>query len=444
MLIEYLTHASLSIRTAGCKLLTDPFYFLEPHEAMVMMHYPPRAFEPADFGRVDFVYSSHIHPDHSHPPTLRKLRDRIQTVLLPSERPELEQRYRDIGFTDIVLLENGVAERVHPDLRVTAYWSDPVDSALVIEAEDVTVLHLNDCILDEATIQTLGRRHRFDFAFVQYTSAQNLFPLLLKRPDDELARLCSRREERLLARQIRLIDVIKPAVVVPYAMTMTYVQPEQIHYNGHGRFTPTTFRDRLRAERPNVDCWLLSPGAIIDAAARRVDTNSTADAWGRDLNGYLRAVTAYSRSLGDALSQLPRGWIEGVDELLLDRLARSSRSPGLTGSVAFHIVSETRSHTCLVDFDAQRARPVGAFAGAALEINAPAVLTHLLLCGHIDPYAALFSYLVGFDWHGAPFDTEEDEVDYYIATFVGLFDPGGSSGAQHCDGQRSAAETLHG
>jgi UDP-MurNAc hydroxylase len=90
MQIEYVTHASLLLRAGNFKLLKDPFYFFDPFVASFMCNFPPRDLKPSEFGTIDFVYSSHIHPDHSHPETLKKLKDSKRHVILPGERPDFE------------------------------------------------------------------------------------------------------------------------------------------------------------------------------------------------------------------------------------------------------------------------------------------------------------------------------------------------------------------
>src|SRR5262249_27104769 len=107
MQIEYVTHASLLVSAGNFKLLTDLFYFFDPFVASVMCHFPARELEPSDFGTIDYLYSSHIHPDRSHPETLKKLKDSVRHVILPGELVDLGERFRSLGFADINLLERG-------------------------------------------------------------------------------------------------------------------------------------------------------------------------------------------------------------------------------------------------------------------------------------------------------------------------------------------------
>jgi hypothetical protein len=96
-----------------------------------MTFFPPRSLDPAQFGRIDYLYSSHFHLDHSHPPTLERLRPSVGEVLLPGERPDLLERFRSLGYERIRLLDNGVTVALPGGLEVTSWWSDAVDSCLV-------------------------------------------------------------------------------------------------------------------------------------------------------------------------------------------------------------------------------------------------------------------------------------------------------------------------
>jgi UDP-MurNAc hydroxylase len=40
--------------------------------------FSPRELKPDDFGTIDYLYTSHIHPDHSHPDTLKALPDSVR------------------------------------------------------------------------------------------------------------------------------------------------------------------------------------------------------------------------------------------------------------------------------------------------------------------------------------------------------------------------------
>jgi UDP-MurNAc hydroxylase len=93
MQVEYVTHASLLVRTASATLLLDPFFGPGPEESFILTLFPPRDGQWfADDQVIDYVFSSHVHPDHSHPETLATIRPRVRSVVLPGERPALSGR----------------------------------------------------------------------------------------------------------------------------------------------------------------------------------------------------------------------------------------------------------------------------------------------------------------------------------------------------------------
>jgi len=90
MRIEYVTHASLLLKSNGLSFLTDPFFFpeLDPVTAPCIRNFPPREIVPADFGRIDFLFSSHEHDDHCQRESLAALKDQVETAVIPAERSE--------------------------------------------------------------------------------------------------------------------------------------------------------------------------------------------------------------------------------------------------------------------------------------------------------------------------------------------------------------------
>src|SRR5207247_8713295 len=99
-----------------------------------------------------------------------------------------------LGFTDVRILENGESFSLAPGLQVTSYWDDPVDSVLLIAYDDHTILHQNDCTLNIPTLEKIARRGPIDYAFLNYTWIQDLYPCLLPRPADAIRRLVEDKE----------------------------------------------------------------------------------------------------------------------------------------------------------------------------------------------------------------------------------------------------------
>lgn len=430
MQIEYVTHASLSLRSQGVTVLTDPFYFFDEIADAFLRHFPPRHIDRDTFGRIDYVYSSHIHIDHSHPETLEVLKDKIGTVLLPAQRHGLERRYRDLGLNDIILLENGQPQTLPGGVEVTSYWSDPVDSALVVRMGGVTVLHQNDCVLDRETLEKMAARYAIDYAFVWYTSSQSLCPMILPRTQAELDRLAQVREDRNFERQVECLDVLKPGVVAPYSMTMTYVNTDLIWLNGIGRLTPVTFKERLEKARPGQRCLVVQPGDVIDTESGSVKNYREANLWGEDLPSYLDNIADYAHSEPSVPRRFVHGDAEAADPRVRAHFRERFKTPfamHLEGRVVhLTLQGDDGARTYAIDTRAKRLitdpREINRLETPILTIAMPVVAFLWLISKKWDPFHVLFCRRIEFHFNHPLTMTPEDETLLYIYSLVSIVD----------------------
>ncbi|MHB2020677.1 MAG: MBL fold metallo-hydrolase [Candidatus Xenobia bacterium] len=412
MEIEYVTHASLMLRSGGRRLLTDPFYWFDDLVAPIMTHFPPRPLKPQDFGHIDYLFSSHIHPDHSHPETLKKIRDQVGTVLLPAERPGLLQRYRDLGFTDLRLLPRGETLRLDDGLEVTSYWSDPIDSCLVATMDGVTVLHSNDCLLSFEATREVAARHRIDYACVLYTSAQELYPYILPRTSSERERLGRERERDFLRDQLRRLEILKPQHVVPYSMTMTYHRSHEIHLNGYGRLIPPQFAKAVPA-------LVVQPGDVLENG--RLHRYREENLWGETEAEFLANITGQKTDgpafdAGRVAAVAER--LEPVLEAFLHRDLADCLPvlvPALS-RVQLSVFGTDGKKTWLVSREARRVTSPPA-ERAIVEIDIPASLLEALLDGFYDPYSLLFLHQMRFRLNGRC-DDDRTECALYISVVL--------------------------
>ncbi len=296
MNIEYITHASLLLTGEDFSLLTDPCYFIEPFFATTLFHFPPRNITTEMFGKLNYVYSSHIHVDHSHPETLKQLKNQIETVLLPAKRPDLEKRYRDIGYVNIILLQNGQTLQLNDTVEVTSYWDDPIDTILLVKIKDKVILHQNDCLLTPRTLAKIADKFQIDYAFLLYTSFANHQPTLLYGSPEDMIKEVVTQEEEFLQYQVNLIKILQPETIIPYSMTLTYGQEDQLHLNGYERMTPTIFINRILSHLPETKYFILQPGDIIDLELNRGKHIHAQNFWADNLQDYLHNITEYVRA----------------------------------------------------------------------------------------------------------------------------------------------------
>ncbi len=320
MNIEYITHASLLLRSANFSLLTDPCYFLEPFFATNLFHFPPRKIIPEMFGKLTYIYSSHIHIDHCHPQTLQQIKNQVETVILPSERPDLEKRYRDIGYEQIRLLENGQTVKLNDSVEVTSYWDDPIDTVLLIKVGDKVILHQNDCRLTTRTLSKIADNFKIDYAFLLYTNFANHQPTLSYRSPEDISKEVAEDEEKFLQSQIDVIKILQPKTIIPYSMTLTYCQRDQIHLNGYNRMTPTIFKNKLLNHLPTTKCWIMQPGDIIDLELDSCQYFNHKNLWGESLDEYLHNINDYINQ--ESILKFDFGNPEAYQEKTISHLTR--------------------------------------------------------------------------------------------------------------------------
>src|SRR5579862_140542 len=173
MKVTYVGHACMIVESGGTRILMDP-WLTDPTYHGTWWHYPPLRLGVRDLPRIDYLYISHEHPDHFDPPTLRQL-DKDVTVLIANfKRKRFRDRLQAFGFRTIRELPFGEDQRLNGSglaVRLIAPDRPWDDSAILVKDAQTTVLNVNDCHLDEATLARLGGEQTIDLAFLTFTGA---------------------------------------------------------------------------------------------------------------------------------------------------------------------------------------------------------------------------------------------------------------------------------
>lgn len=173
MRIQTLSHAGLMVEAGGVQLLCDPWLVGSSYWRS-WWNYPPVPVELIAGLKPKAIYLTHLHWDHFHGPSL-KLFPPDTLVIVPYDR--YDRMVRDlatVGMTNVVELRNGESLEIASGFRLTSYHFSPfvTDSAVVIEADGVTILNANDAKLVGGPLDALLKRHGpIDFALRSHTSA---------------------------------------------------------------------------------------------------------------------------------------------------------------------------------------------------------------------------------------------------------------------------------
>jgi UDP-MurNAc hydroxylase len=262
MQITYLGHAAILLEAGGTRVLMDP-WLTDPTYHGTWWHYPPLEIGARDLPRIDYLYVSHEHPDHFDPPTLAQLDKDIHVVIAKYPRKRFRDRIAALGFRRITEIDyetdfagngDGLTFRlIGPDRP----WDD---SAILLRHGGTTVLNVNDCHLDHATLRRVGREQAIDLAFLTFTGASQ-YPGCFDFP------LSSKIERALYSKHAHLEEFVNWARLVgakravPAAGNHALLAEDQLFLNTPMYAnTPADAIDALRAGAPEIEGLQMNPG----------------------------------------------------------------------------------------------------------------------------------------------------------------------------------------
>lgn len=432
MKIEYITHASLLIQTQNCCLLTDPFYFHDELSGSFNCFFPNRELTPEYFPYLDYVYCSHIHDDHCHEHTMKLLRNKIDTILLPAGKSDLEKKIRSYGFDKFIFLENEVTLSLPEGIQLTCYH-DPnkVDSALMIESEGLVILDQNDCRLDLDGFRRMAARFSVDYAFFPHRGNQGLYPFLLPRSETILQKLSYECEYKELEYFAECIKILRPKYLIPYSFTVFYSNDDQLRFNGYFRTRPSDFNAFMQREIPGQKCLEILPGDYftgISGELHYVSTNKE-NLWGTSLDDFLELGKKYCQSLPSSRRSFDYGNLQNIDtqlqSYLEERLCLPLPDYYQREMVVLHVVDSLRQKkSYYIDAINKTVSSSITEGFPFLEITIPASLIACFLDKKYDSFMILYSYRIEFLCHTLMFMnlTPQEECYFYVRAVLALFD----------------------
>ncbi len=166
MRFQILAHAGLRVNAAGKELICDP-WVLGSCYWRSWWNLPPVPPEVIEGLRPDVIYLTHIHWDHFHGPSLKRF-PRETLIVIPFDRYDrIKRDLADIGFENVVELKHGQTMQIAPGFTIRSYHIAPVilDSALLIEADGVTILNAADAKFAGAPLEQILKDYpKIDFA----------------------------------------------------------------------------------------------------------------------------------------------------------------------------------------------------------------------------------------------------------------------------------------
>ncbi len=297
--VTYIGHACMLMESGGTRILMDP-WLTDPAYHNAWWHFPPLEVTPRDLGPIDYIYISHEHADHFDPASLSQLDKSAKILIARYRRRRFHDRIRALGFSDIQELEfgqtyslngSGLSVRLIPPDRP---WDD---SAILVKDRDTTVLNVNDCHLDDATLERLGREERIDLTFLTFTGASQ-YPGCFEFPLGSKIERWRASKEAHLDEFVSWARLLRARQAVPAAGNYALLAPEQLFLNTPNYVnTPAEAIERLARVAPEIEGLQMNPGDVWlpDGTLRRY---RPAPDWSRRME----LIEALSRQHADKIA----------------------------------------------------------------------------------------------------------------------------------------------
>ncbi len=283
MKVTYIGHACILVESGGTRLLMDP-WLVDPTYHGTWWHYPPLETTPQDLPKIDYLYISHEHPDHFDPPALAQLDKSTEILIAKFKRRRFHDRIKAIGFHSITELEFGKETKLNGSgLAVRLIAPDRAwdDSAILVKDRERSVLNVNDCHLDEATLERLGEQENIDLAFITFTGASQ-YPGCFEFPLASKIERWRASKESHVEEFVNWAKLLGAKQVVPAAGNVAFLAPDQLFMNtSHYVNTPQDAVERLAAEAPEIEGLQLNPGDVWESG--RVARHKAPPEWGNRL-----------------------------------------------------------------------------------------------------------------------------------------------------------------
>lgn len=187
MMFKVLSHAGLLVEHKQVSLVCDP-WILGSCYWRSWWNYPPVSKELVNSLKPDFIYLTHIHWDHFHGPSLEKFSKETPFLVPKGNYGRIKQDLIKLGFRNVTELRHGESFQLSDGFRITSYqFGIFLDSAVLIEADGVKLLNLNDSKHMGPTLkQIVDRHHPIDFVFRSHSSANSrLSYQIMDKPEEK-------------------------------------------------------------------------------------------------------------------------------------------------------------------------------------------------------------------------------------------------------------------
>ncbi|MBA2612586.1 MAG: MBL fold metallo-hydrolase [Bacteroidetes bacterium] len=242
--LKYLAHSSFLITCGNTKLVLDP-WLKGPAYYKQWFLWPLPVDEPGALD-VDAILISHGHEDHLHSETLKAMKKNAEVFFSFQWRAGIKPFLNHLGFETITEAVNFKTYLIN-DVKIT-YISFSLESVIVIEYKNEVVVNVNDALnsnhenaVDFILKEINKRWTKIDYVLSGWSGA-SYFPNQIRYPGKDDIEIGKLREQYFANNFCRFVEILKPAVAIPFASGFVLLNKENKWIN-HIKFSRKKVED---------------------------------------------------------------------------------------------------------------------------------------------------------------------------------------------------------
>jgi UDP-MurNAc hydroxylase len=277
MRITGLGHAGLKVETDRATVLIDPWFSPQGAFQGSWFQFPENDHllsEPS-LSSPTAVVISHEHLDHVDPWFLARIPASVPVIVPRYPSPVLRRKILSGGPRPVVEVEPWQSFEIAEGASVFFVSEEsPInhDSAIVLQGDGRTLLNLNDARLFPVQFRAIRQRVGGTIdAFSFQGAGASWYPMCYRYPVEKEQRLARQKRLAKLNYAARGVDIVEPAVALPFAGPPCFLDPDLFSHNGQ-------MEDGIFPDQEQVADWLrhkgheqvavLLPGDVWDLEGR--------------------------------------------------------------------------------------------------------------------------------------------------------------------------------
>jgi UDP-MurNAc hydroxylase len=230
MELKFINHASIMFSKDEVNLITDPWIEGKAFQNGWSL-LSKTAFSYSDFKKVTHIWFSHEHPDHFSPPNLTSIplefRKKITVLFHYTQDKKVIKFCEKLEFKQVIELLPNKTFELGPDFKIinTPFGHD---SWLHIEADELTYLNTNDCIINTKEkagdiLKTIGE---VDVLLTQFSYASK------HGNANQPEKRQQAGKEKYHQMKVQM-ETFKPKYFIPIASYIWFSHEENFYMNDH-------------------------------------------------------------------------------------------------------------------------------------------------------------------------------------------------------------------